>query len=304
MRFEVVHTTRYQYANPVTFGEHRLMFRPRAGHDVRVLDDSLEVTLPHSVRWIQDAFSNSVAFVTLPEPGTDLSFNCRFTIEHLGLRETELPLEPRAMHIPLQHSPDEWLDLQGYMRPHTEDPDGVVAAWAKTFLDRSRDTREVLNEMMNDIRDGFAYQSRDTEGTQSPLETLRLRSGTCRDYAWLMIEGLRRLGIACRFVSGYLYDPALDLWVDNQPGDNRWDRSSPMPMSGAGATHAWLNTFLPGAGWVAYDPTNRLTGGHSLIRVAYARHPAQAVPLAGSWFGAANDYQGMSVQVTVRRLAD
>jgi len=299
MRFEVVHTTRYQYANPVTFGEHRLMFRPRVGHDTRVIDDSLEVTLPHSVRWIQDAFSNSVAFVTLPEPGADLTFRCRFTIEHLGLHEAELPLEPRAMHIPLQHSPDEWLDLQGYMRPHTEDPEGVVAAWAKAFLDRSRGTREVLEAMMNDIRDGFAYQSRDTEGTQSPLETLQLRSGTCRDYAWLMIEALRRLGIACRFVSGYLYDPALDMDGGNGHGDD-----ASIPVYGAGSTHAWLNTFLPGAGWVAYDPTNRLTGGHSLIRVAYARHPAQAVPLAGSWFGAANDYQGMSVQVTVRRLPD
>jgi transglutaminase-like putative cysteine protease len=295
MRFEVLHTTRYRYANPVTFGEHRLMFRPRAAHDSRVLDDSLEVSLPHAVRWIQDTFSNSVAFVTLPEPGVDLLFRCRFTIEQVGLREAELPLEPRAMHLPLQHSPDEWLDLQAFMRPHTEDPEGVVAAWAKRFLDRSRDTREVLDEMTDDIGRNFAYQSRDTEGTQSPLETLVLRSGTCRDYAWLMIEALRRLGIACRFVSGYLYDPALDP----QAGGG-----FSAPVYGAGATHAWLNAFLPGAGWVAYDPTNRLTRGQSLIRVAYARHPAQAVPLAGSWYGAANDYLGMSVDVNVRRLPD
>ncbi len=289
MRFEVVHTTRYAYAQPVTFSDHRLIFRPRAGHDIRVIDDSLTVNLPHSVRWIQDAFSNSVAFVTLLCPGTLLEFVCRFTIEHLGVRNTDLPLEPRAMHIPLQHTPDEWIDLQAYMRPHTEDPDGVLAAWAKSFLDRSRDTREVLAQMMNDVRDGFAYQAREVEGTQPPLDTLRMRSGTCRDYAWLMIEALRRLGIACRFVSGYLYDPALDS------GDGGG-------VLGAGATHAWLHVYLPGAGWVPYDPTNRLTGGHSLIRVAYARHPGQAIPLSGSWYGSASDYLGMNVEVSVRRL--
>jgi transglutaminase-like putative cysteine protease len=291
MRFEVVHTTSYRYAQPVTFSDHRLIFRPRAGHDVRVLDDSLTVSLPHTVRWIQDAFSNSVAFVTLLSAGTLLQFVCRFTIDHLGVRNTELPLEPRAMHIPLQHTPDEWIDLQAYMRPHTEDPEGVVAAWAKSFLDRSRDTREVLAQMMNDIRDGFAYEAREAEGTQTPLETLSLRRGTCRDYAWLMIEALRRLGIACRFVTGYLYDPALDTGVGGG-------------VVGAGATHAWMHAYLPGAGWVPYDPTNRLTGGHSLIRVAYARHPGQVIPLAGSWYGAANDYLGMNVVVTVRRLPD
>ena len=108
------------------------------------------------------------------------------------------------------------------------------------------------------------------------METLRLGSGTCRDIAWLMIEALRRLGIACRFVSGYLYDPALD----------RQDAAAESTaVVGAGATHAWLDTYLPGAGWVPYDPTNRLTGGSGLIRVAFARHPGQAVPLAGSWFG-------------------
>lgn len=289
-RFQVVHTTRYRYARPVTFSEHRVIFRPRAGHDIRVLDESLTVNLPHSVRWIQDALSNSVAFVTLTGAGTLLEFVCRFTIDHLGVRNASLPLEPRGMRLPLQHTPDEWEDLQATMRPHTEDPDGVLAAWANAFLDRGRDTREVLARMMDDIRCRFTYRAREAEGTQSPLQTLDLKSGTCRDFAWLMIEALRRLGVACRFVSGYLYDPALDAGAG--PG-----------LTGAGATHAWLHTYLPGAGWVPYDPTNQLTESHNLIRVAYARHPAQAMPLAGSWYGASGDYLGMEVDVSVRRLA-
>jgi transglutaminase-like putative cysteine protease len=290
MRFEVVHTTRYRYAKPVTFSDHRVIFRPRAGHDIRVLDESLTVNLPHTVRWIQDPLSNSVAFVTLPGAGTLLEFVCRFSIDHLGVRNTSLPLEPRGMRLPLQHTPDEWVDLQAYMCPHTEDPEGVLAAWANSFLDRSRDTREVLARMMDDIQSRFVYQTREAEGTQSPLETLNLKGGTCRDYAWLMIEALRRLGVACRFVSGYLYDPALD-------------EGAASGLVGAGATHAWLQTYLPGAGWVPYDPTNQLTESHNLIRVAYARYPAQAMPLAGSWFGASGDYLGMEVIVSVRRLA-
>jgi transglutaminase-like putative cysteine protease len=144
--------------------------------------------------------------------------------------------------------------------------------------------------MLDTFRDTFGYNARDAEGTQSPGETLRSKSGTCRDYAWLMIETLRRLGFATRFVSGYLYDAALD---GGQVG-----------MVGSGATHAWLQVFLPGAGWMHYDPTNRISAGYDLIPVAIARHPGQAVPLAGGWFGNAQDFVGMSVNVAVRKLGD
>jgi transglutaminase-like putative cysteine protease len=177
------------------------------------------------------------------------------------------------------------------MRPHSEDPDGSVAAWAKSFAADNRGrTTDVLRAMLNVFRDGFSYNAREAEGTQSPGETLRAKSGTCRDYAWLMIEALRRLGFASRFVSGYLYDSALD---GGEAG-----------MVGSGATHAWAQVFLPGAGWTHYDPTNRIDAGFDLIPVAIARHPGQAVPLAGSWFGNAQDYLDMSVNVAVRKLAD
>ena len=144
--------------------------------------------------------------------------------------------------------------------------------------------------MLDAFRDAFSYNAREAEGTQSPGETLRSKSGTCRDFAWLMIETLRRLGFACRFVSGYLYDAALD---GGEAG-----------MIGSGATHAWLEVFLPGAGWMHYDPTNRINAGYDLIPVAIARHPGQAVPLVGSWFGKAQDYLGMSVNVAVHKLGD
>ena len=131
-----------------------------------------------------------------------------------------------------------------YLRPHAEDPNGDLATWAKGFVEGANDrTLDVLQRMMDAINTGLTYQAREAEGTQAPSETLRLKSGTCRDYAWLMVEALRRLGLACRFVSGYLYDAALD------GGD--------VGMTGSGATHAWVQVYLPGAGWRNYDPTNR-----------------------------------------------
>jgi len=144
--------------------------------------------------------------------------------------------------------------------------------------------------MLATFRHGFSYRARESEGTQSPGETLRSRSGTCRDYAWLMIEALRRLGFTARFVSGYLYDGALD--------------GGAVGMTGSGATHAWLQVFLPGAGWIDYDPTNQINAGFDLIPVAVARHPGQAIPLAGSWFGDAKDYQGMSIKVAVHKIGE
>ena len=143
--------------------------------------------------------------------------------------------------------------------------------------------------MNQHIRDNFRYVARDEEGTQQPLETLELGSGSCRDFALLMMEAARRLGVATRFVSGYLYDPALD------------GGEATASTVGAGYTHAWLQAYLPGAGWVPFDPTNNLLGGTQLIRVGVARDPSQAAPISGSWFGESDDYLGMDVNVTVQR---
>ena len=287
---EVEHITCYQYANPVTFGEHRAIFLPRGGYGGRILSYSITTNIPSTIHWISDTLSNNVAVLAFSEPATELTVTCKFRKVHYGTQGIEnFPLERRAEMIPVQYTPEEWTDLVVYLHPHADDPDGSVAAWAKSFiLGDHYDTREVLQQMMDSIRDTLTYQSRDAEGTQSPGETLAQKSGTCRDYAWLMIEALRRLTIACRFISGYLYDPALD--------------GGEIGMTGSGATHAWLEVYLPGAGWLAYDPTNRITEGYDLIQVATARRPEQAIPLSGCWFGAAEDYLGMTVNVAVRKV--
>jgi len=201
--YDIEHITTYQYANPVTFGEHRAMFLPRSGPVGRLLSFSVKTSLPARIRWLSDALSNNVAVMEFREPGTELTVTFKFRGIHFGAKAVEqFPLEPRAEEVPVQYTPDEWTDLVVYLRPHAEDPDASVAAWAKSFVAGDQDrTTDVLKRMLDTIRDTFTYQAREAEGTQSPGETLRSKSGTCRDYAWLMIETLRRLGFACRFIS-------------------------------------------------------------------------------------------------------
>ena len=289
---EITHTTTYRYAKPVSFGTHRAMFLPRRGATARLLSWSAKTHPPSKMHWISDSRSNTVTVMEFSEPGTELTFTFRVRGIYFGIKALEaFALESRADEVPVQYTPDEWNDLAGYLRPHAEDSDSSLAAWTKSFVAGDQDqTTDVLRRILRAFRDGFTYQARESPGTQSPGETLRKKSGTCRDYAWLMIETLRRLGFASRFVSGYLYDSALD--------------SGAIGMTGSGATHAWLQVFLPGAGWLDYDPTNQINAGYDLIPVAVARHPGQAIPLEGSWYGDAKDYQGMSVNVEVHKVGE
>jgi transglutaminase-like putative cysteine protease len=290
--YDIEHTTTYSYKKPVTFAQHRALFLPRVGHGGRLYSHSITANVPTTIRWIRDALSNNVALIDFLEPSSQLIVTFKFRGAHYGAQAiADYPVEPRGRVFPVQYSPDEWTDLAAFMRPHADDPDGSVAAWGRNFLAGAANaTDRVLRQMMDTIRDTFAYQARDAEGTQQPAETLRLKAGTCRDFAWLMIEALRALGLACRFESGYLYDSTLD--------------GGSVAMTGSASTHAWLSVYLPGVGWLHCDPTNRISGGFELIPVAVARHPAQAIPLQGSWFGAAGDYLGMNVNVSIRKVAD
>ena len=137
------------------------------------------------------------------------------------------------------------------------------------------------------IKEGFTYTRRSEHGTQDPVVTVRSGRGSCRDFALLMMEAVRSLGLAARFVSGYLYVPSRD------------GRREGADYVGGGSTHAWCQVYLPGAGWVEFDPTNGIIGNRDLIRVAVARDPSQAVPLSGTYAGSPDDELGMKVQVNV-----
>lgn len=287
-RVRIVHTTDYHYEVPVRLTEHRLMMRPRDSHDLRLLDARLGI-LPGgaSIRWAHDVFGNSICYLDWPDLLTDrLQIVSTLDLEHFPGHE-HLPIDPVAAIYPFRYAGEEYPDLSRLIEPHYPDPDRQVEAWARRFLRKAGNTptRDLLIAMTEAIKADFVYEARETKGTHAPLQTLASRRGACRDFAVLMMEAARSLGFAARFVSGYLYDAAL---VD-----------SVAPMIGGGSTHAWCTIYLPGAGWVEYDPTNGLIAGRNLIRVCTAREPQQATPLSGGYLGRPEDFLSMSVNVEV-----
>jgi transglutaminase-like putative cysteine protease len=285
----VRHVTEYRYAEAVRFGRHRMMFRPRDSHSLRLLATALEITpQPERVRWIYDAFGNSVAFATFGDTrACALRFVSEIEILHYESPQPTDLLMKSAEHYPFAYEPEEFADLQAATMMHRPDDEGVVADWARNVADGSGgETLSILTDMIAAIRRDLTYRRRQERGTQDPVRTLELGTGTCRDFALLMIEALRSLGFAARFVSGYIYSAAR---ANHQ---------------GGGATHAWVQVYLPGCGWIEMDPTNGIFGNRDLIRVAVARDHAQALPLSGSFIGRRSAYVGMDVTVNVREISE
>ncbi|SHI33022.1 Transglutaminase-like enzyme, putative cysteine protease [Roseomonas rosea] len=287
----VRHVTTYHYRQPVSFGEHRMMLRPRAGHDQRLLKARIDITPePSQVWWVHDVFGNSVGVVNFTTRARELRFASRIILDHRPLEELDFRLEDHARSLPFSYSAEEMPDLARSIERHHPDPSRVVDRWARGFLSRTgpTGTLELLTAMAHAVSRDFTYVPRAMRGIQEPVRTLELGSGTCRDFALLMMEAVRSLGLAARYVSGYIYSPGFDRAL-------REGRAH----VGGGSTHAWVRVYLPGAGWVEFDPTNGIVGNRDLIRVAIARDPAQAVPLHGSWKGFPDDALDMDVSVTV-----
>lgn len=279
------HVTSYTYRRMVRFGEHRIMMRPRESHDQRVLDATLMINpVPSDLRWVQDVFGNSVAIARFDTDADGLYFHSRARIEHRPLWASEIEIEDYARSYPFTYSSEDMPDLLRSIERQHHDTARIIDSWASQFLPRSGTTltMALLTEMTETIRRDFAYESRIEKGTQTPIETLARRQGTCRDFAVLMIEAVRALGFAARFVSGYVYSPSAQ--------DQR---------VGGGNTHAWVRIFLPGSGWVEFDPTNGIVGNRGLIRVGVARDPYQAVPLSGIWSGLPDSVLDMTVSVAI-----
>lgn len=290
-RINIVHTTEYSYHNPVGLSRHRMMIRPDDSHDLRLHRAVIDVDpKPAVTRWAHDVFGNSICYLQWPE---DLR------TEHLRIVSTldlthhpdgpPLPvcaLDPAAEVFPFSYATEEAPDLARLTERQLPDPNRTVDNWARRFITGlgNAHTMKVMETMTRAIQSEFEYRARYEEGTQTPARTLELGSGTCRDFAVLMMEALRSFGLATRFVTGYLYD--------DTSGTTR----------GGGSTHAWCSVYLPGAGWVEYDPTNGLLAGANLVRVGVTRTAEQAAPVSGGYFGDANDFKGLYVDVSVSAL--
>ena len=284
--FSVRHVTTYRYRQPVAFGEHRMMFRPRDSYDQKLLEAKLEITPePAQFRWLLDPFGNCVTLASFAEPARELRFESRIRLDHEPARAPEYQIEEYAKTWPFSYEAGELPDLMPSMARHHPDPDRRLETWVRRFVRQGRPTStgQLLKTLTYGIKESFVYERRSEGAAQTPLTTLNLSKGSCRDLALLMMEAVRCLGFAARFVSGYIYVP---------------DRDSGTTLGG-GSTHAWCQVYLPGAGWVEFDPTNGIVGNRDLIRVAVARDPAQAVPLTGTFFGDGTDELGMSVEVQV-----
>ena len=284
MPLTVRHVTVYRYSEPVGLGEHRMMFRPRESHDLRLLKARLDIIpTPTRLRWLHDVFDNSIAVATFDGSTSELRFDSIVTLEHVETKLPDYSLEEYAKTYPFSYADDELPNLARALVHHY--PSDHVDRWVGQFLDPSgrAGPMSLLRSITLAIKNEFLYTRRSEKGVQSPNETLQSRRGSCRDFAVLMMEATRSLGLAARFVSGYIFVPNIDA------GGTVW----------GGATHAWMQAYLPGAGWVDFDPTNSLIGNRHLIRVAVAWDPKLVLPLWGTFVGSASSFLGMDVTVTV-----
>lgn len=290
-RYAIHHRTLYRYGRAVELGPHRLMVRPTDSHDLRLESATLTLSPNASIRWSHDVFSNSIATVAFDVPTNELLIESHLEVTRFSRGDAAIEVDESARTYPFVYAPDERLNLGPFLDCRYAHCAPAVIAWAHEIVRPGADTLQALRDMNTAIRSGFGYMARTTAGVQTPSDTLAMRSGTCRDFATLFIEAARALGFGARFVTGYLYDPALDN------GDN-------CGVAGAGATHAWVEVYLPGPGWVEFDPTNGLIESPSLLRVGVATDAEHAVPINGSYNGYPDDVVGIEIDVNVTFLPE
>ncbi|HEX7945371.1 MAG TPA: transglutaminase family protein [Phenylobacterium sp.] len=281
MRLSISHITTYRYARPVRLNPHQMMLRPRGSHDLRVVAHDLRCRPAAELVWTEDVFGNLAATAVFDAAVEELVIDSTLTVETFADPWPVLRIDPRAHEYPYGQTDDDVLDLAAFREPQRGDP--TVERWARGFiLGVPTDTLSLLKDLNAGVLRACAYRARDEEGTQSATETLRLGSGSCRDLAALFIEAVRHLGFGARAVSGYLFDPDI--------AERQED-----------STHAWAEVFLPGAGWVSFDPTHNRMGAGGLIPVAVGRRNSQIMPVTGSFAGEQSDVLGMDVVVRITR---
>ena len=266
-RLKILHRTYYNFSAPVLLQPHRLLLRPREGPALHIESSSLELSPAAQLRWLRDAYDNSVAIATFAAPASQLAITSECVVQQFDETPLDFLVADDAVDYPFGYDADTREVLLPYLRATAlEQP--TVDAWVRRYWQRGQpvQTYGLLSSLCTGIQQSLAYQAREQPGVQSPSETLARGMGSCRDFATLFMEAARHLGLAARFVSGYLHAPADD--------------------GRSGATHAWAEVYLPGAGWKGFDPTNGEIAGSRHIAVAVARRPEVVSPVTGAFFGA------------------
>lgn len=280
----IQHRTTYRYRTSVSLGPHRLLLRPRESRDVRLVSYSLVITPPAAVTWAHDVFSNAVATAGFQGQTDQLEIVSSAKLELAAVPWPIFDIATSAITYPFRYSDDDWIDLGSLVNQQQHPDQSLLRNWARGFVAGGHvDTLSLLKDLNAGVSDCVTYESREDEGTQSPIQTLERRSGSCRDFALLFAEAARCLGFGARLVSGYL-----------QPTQNV------VGSQGAGSTHAWAEIYIPGAGWITFDPTNGTMGGFGLIPIAVVRDIRLAVPVAGGFAGPSDALINMAVTVSLK----
>ncbi|QSA97755.1 transglutaminase family protein [Methylococcus sp. EFPC2] len=285
-RLQIKHVTTYQYAETVTLLPHKLLLHPREGHDVRIESNDLAIYPAHDLRWQRDVYDNTVAVATFTEPGNRLCIDSRIVLQHYDDRPLDFWVADHAVRYPFLYDPAEYADLCAYILPIYSPAEPLVNTWLQAFWQPGQgvETYVLLDRINRAIARDFTYRQRDEPGVQTPATTLAKRAGSCRDFAALFCESCHYLGLAARFVSGY--------------------QCSPLYARGLGATHAWSEVYLPGAGWKGFDSTNGQLVGNEHIVLAVGRHPESVPPVSGSFLAATRQSPVMQVVVEVAEIPD
>jgi transglutaminase-like putative cysteine protease len=278
-RIRIIHKTEYHYHQPVTFGPHRALLRPREGHDLHIARSTLDVEPTMNLRWLRDIYDNSVALLTFATPSRKLSIVSEVDVALYYDNPIECLIEPTAQSFCFQYAPEEQVELMAYRLPSYPYDGPKLEEWLRDLYRPGLviSTYDLLVKLNTYIHASFRYTHQEEPGVQLPHDTLSRGSGSCRDFAVLMMEAARYWGFGARFVTGY---------IQMREGQH-------------GATHAWTEVYIPGAGWRGFDPTNNKMVGSEHISVAVAREQEKASPLLGVWEGDPNAFDRMEVSVQV-----
>ena len=281
MKIRISHRTTYRYREPVSFGPHYVMLRPREGHDIHIESSILEITPAHNTRWIRDVNGNCIAKLDFLEPSNRLTIHSELLLHHYDTNPFDFLLDKNASTYPFVYPAESKSELAAFTQTLYPKDTAALSAWQQPFWrpGQSVGTMDLLQNLNLHIHRTLRYQQRNDEGVQTPAQTLNLQSGSCRDFATLFVEACRTWGLASRFVSGYMLCEATG--------------------AGGASTHAWAEVYLPGAGWKGFDPTSGIVTGSQHIAVAVSRDPEKAAPISGSFSGPANAFLGMDINVLV-----